>query len=121
MIFFIATIFIAQLIIVWNIVFFLISVDNKVNVLITNVESYSEILPELLSTFREITSDINKMLPLLREKFIKHRNKFVMNEFKTVLESLALIMFKPQYKKLLVGIKIGTKLTKKLIKAKNML
>lgn len=121
MIFFIATIFIAQIIIVWNIVFFLISIDNKVNVLTANVESYSEILPELLSTFREITSDINKMLPLIREKFIKDRNKFIMNEFKTVLESIALITFKPQYKKLLVGLKIGTKLTKKLIKAKNML
>ena len=48
MIFFIATIFIAQLIIVWHIVFFIISADNKVNLLITKFDGYSVVLEDLM-------------------------------------------------------------------------
>ena len=120
MIFFIATIFIAQIIIVWNIVFYLISLDNNINALILKFDGYAEDLPEIMSTIREMSSDISKMLPLIKEKLVKHRNKFILRELKNVVESLALITFKPQYKKLLVGVKIGLKLTKKLIKVKNM-
>lgn len=121
MIFFIATIFIAQLIIVWNIVFYLLALDNKINCLTLKFDSYSEDLPEIMSTLREMTYDISQILPLIKEKIIKHRNKFIFKELKNVAESIALITFKPQYKKLLVGAKIGLKLTKKLIKAKNMI
>ncbi len=74
----------------------------------------------MMSTIREMTSDVSKMLPLIKEKLIKHRNRFILKELKNVAESIALIAFKPQYRKLLVGAKIGLKLTKKLIKAKNM-
>lgn len=121
MIFFIATIFIAQVIIVWNIVFFIISLDNKVIALSNDVESYSEILPDLMQTIKEMTSDINTMLPEIYKSFVKKRNKLVLNELKSILESLAIVLLKPQYKKLFVGLKLGTKLTKKLIKLKNML
>lgn len=121
MIFFIATIFIAQLIIVWNIVFYLVSLDNKINILILKFDSYSEDLPEMMTTIREMSSDVSKMLPLIKEKLIKRRNRFILKELKKIAEGVALIAFKPQYKKLLVGAKIGLKLTKKLIKAKNML
>lgn len=120
MIFFIATIFIAQIIIVWNIVFYLVALDNRINLLTLRFESYSEDLPEMMSTIREMTSDVSKMLPLIKEKLVKHRNRFIIKELKNVAESIALIAFKPQYRKLLVGAKIGLKLTKKLIKAKNM-
>lgn len=120
MIFFIATIFIAQIIIVWNIVFYLVALDNRINLLTLRFESYAEDLPEMMSTVREMTSDVSKMLPLIKEKLIKHRNRFIIKELKNVAESVALILFKPKYKKLLVGVKIGLKLTKKLIKAKNM-
>lgn len=121
MIFFIATIFIAQVIIVWNIVFFIISLDNKVIALSNDIESYSEILPDLIQTIREMTSDINTMLPEIYKSFVKKRNELVLNELKSILESLAIVLLKPQYKKLFVGLKLGTKLTKKLIKLKNML
>ncbi len=121
MIFFIATIFIAQVIIVWNIVFFIISLDNKVIALSNDIESYSEILPDLIQTIREMTSDINTMLPEIYKSFVKKRNELVLNELKSILESLAIVLLKPQYKKMFVGLKIGTKLTKKLIKLKNML
>lgn len=120
MIFFIATIFIAQIIIVWNIVFYLVALDNRINLLTLRFESYAEDLPEMMSTVREMTSDVSKMLPLIKEKLVKHRNRFILKELKNVAESVALILFKPKYKKLLVGVKIGLKLTKKLIKAKNM-
>lgn len=120
MIFFIATIFIAQIIIVWNIVFYLVALDNRINLLTLRFESYAEDLPEMMSTVREMTSDISKMLPLIKEKLIKHRNRFFLKKLKNITESVALILFKPKYKKLLVGVKIGLKLTKKLIKAKNM-
>ncbi len=121
MIFFIATIFIAQVIIVWNIVFFIISLDNKVIALSNDIESYSEILPDLIQTIREMTSDINTMLPEIYKSFVKKRNELVLNELKSILESLAIVLLKPQYKKMFVGLKLGTKLTKKLIKLKNML
>jgi len=121
MIFFIATIFIAQVIIVWNIVFFIISLDNKVIALSNDVESYSEILPELVHTIREMTSDINTMLPEIYKSFVRKRNKLVLNKLKSIVESLTIILLKPQYRKLFVGLKLGTKLTKKLIKLKNML
>lgn len=121
MIFFIATIFIAQVIIVWNIVFFIISLDNKVIALSNDIESYSEILPDLIQTIREMTSDINTMIPEIYKSFVKKRNELVLNELKSILESLAIVLLKPQYKKMFVGLKLGTKLTKKLIKLKNML
>ncbi|HBX35697.1 MAG TPA: hypothetical protein DEF63_08110 [Cyanobacteria bacterium UBA11440] len=121
MIFFIATIFIAQVIIVWNIVFFIISLDNKVIALSNDIESYSEILPDLIQTIREMTSDINTMLPEIYKSFVKKRNELVLNELKSILESLAIVLLKPQYKKMFVGLKLVTKLTKKLIKLKNML
>ncbi len=121
MIFFIATIFIAQVIIVWNIVFFIISLDNKVIALSNEVESYSEILPEMVQTIKEMTSDINTLLPDIYKSFVKKRNKLVLNKLKSIIESLAVILLKPQYRKIVVGLKIGTKLTKKLIKQKNML
>lgn len=120
MIFFIATIFIAQIIIVWNIVFYLVALDNRINLLTLQFEGYAADLPELMSTVREMTSDVSKMLPLIKEKLVKQRNRFIIKELKNVAESFALILFKPKYKKLLVGVKIGLKLTKKLIKAKNM-
>ena len=121
MIFFIATIFIAQVIIIWNIVFFIISLDNKVIALSNDIESYSEILPDLIQTIREMTSDINTMLPGIYKSFVKKRNELVLNKLKSILESLAIVLLKPQYKKIFVGLKLGTKLTKKLIKLKNML
>ena len=121
MIFFIATIFIAQVIIIWNIVFFIISLDNKVIALSNDIESYSEILPDLIQTIREMTSDINTMLPEIYKSFVKKRNELVLNKLKSILESLAIVLLKPQYKKMFVGLKLGTKLTKKLIKLKNML
>lgn len=121
MIFFIATIFIAQVIIIWNIVFFIISLDNKVIALSNDIESYSEILPDLMQTIREMTSDINTMLPEIYKSFVKKRNELVLNKLKSILESLAIVLLKPQYKKIFVGLKLGTKLTKKLIKLKNML
>ena len=121
MIFFIATIFIAQVIIVWNIVFFIISLDNKVIALSNDIESYSEILPDLIQTIREMTSDINTMLPEIYKSFVKKRNELVLNKLKSIFESLAIVRLKPQYKKIFVGLKLGTKLTKKLIKLKNML
>lgn len=121
MIFFIATIFIAQVIIIWNIVFFIISLDNKVIALSNDIESYSEILPDLIQTIREMTSDINTMLPEIYKSFVKKRNELVLNKLKSILESLAIVLLKPQYKKIFVGLKLGTKLTKKLIKLKNML
>ena len=121
MIFFIATIFIAQVIIIWNIVFFIISLDNKVIALSNDIESYSEILPDLMQTIREMTSDINTMLPEIYKSFVKKRNELVLNKLKSILESLAIVLLKPQYKKMFVGLKLGTKLTKKLIKLKNML
>lgn len=121
MIFFIATIFIAQVIIIWNIVFFIISLDNKVIALSNDIESYSEILPDLIQTIREMTSDINTMLPEIYKSFVKKRNELVLNKLKSILESLAIVLLKPQYRKIFVGLKLGTKLTKKLIKLKNML
>lgn len=121
MVFFIATIFIAQVIIIWNIVFFIISLDNKVIALSNDIESYSEILPDLIQTIREMTSDINTMLPEIYKSFVKKRNELVLNKLKSILESLAIVLLKPQYKKMFVGLKLGTKLTKKLIKLKNML
>lgn len=121
MIFFIATIFIAQVIIIWNIVFFIISLDNKVIALSNDIESYSEILPDLMQTIREMTSDINTLLPDIYKSFVKKRNELVLNKLKSILESLAIVLLKPQYKKIFVGLKLGTKLTKKLIKLKNML
>ena len=121
MIFFIATIFIAQVIIIWNIVFFIISLDNKVIALSNDIESYSEILPDLIQTIREMTSDINTLLPDIYKSFVKKRNELVLNKLKSILESLAIVLLKPQYRKIFVGLKLGTKLTKKLIKLKNML
>lgn len=121
MIFFIATIFIAQVIIIWNIVFFIISLDNKVIALSNDIESYSEILPDLMQTIRKMTSDINTMLPEIYKSFVKKRNELVLNKLKSIFESLAIVLLKPQYKKIFVGLKLGTKLTKKLIKLKNML
>lgn len=121
MIFFIATIFISQIIIVWNLVFYLISVDKKVNALTLKVLSYNEVLPELVSTFREITEDVKNIVPLVTKKIVKRRNKIIFNELKTILESLALVFLKPKYKKLLVGVRVGSRLINKLKKHENML
>lgn len=121
MIFFIATIFIAQIIIVWNIVFCLISIDNKINNTILLFDGYAADLPEMLSVIKEMTEDVCKMIQLIKCRLVKYRNKFILCRSRSIAENLALLMFKPKYKKLLVGIKLGIKVTKKLIKRKNMI
>jgi predicted PurR-regulated permease PerM len=120
MIFFIAIIFIAQIIIVWNIANFLISFDNKINCLTLNIKDLNNDLPEIMDTLKLISDDINYILEKIHKEIIKHRNKIIINKLKSTIEALSLILLKPKYKKLVIILSLGKKLTKKLIKLKNV-
>ena len=120
MIFFIATIFIAQLIIVGHIVFFIISADNKVNLLITKFDDYSLVLEDLMQIAKEISEDTKTLTVLYKDNIRKNSYKFVFNKSRNIIESLIVLLVKPRYKKIWVSIKLGLNLAKKLIKSKNM-
>lgn len=116
MIFFITIIFIAQVIIVWNIANFLIVADTKINAAIIQTESYAQILPELMEILKEATSDIKYHTKAVIEDLKKHKNRFIIRKIRLLLESGLFVLLRPRYKKLVLGLRFGTKVTKKLVK-----
>lgn len=121
MIFLIATVFIAQIIIFVNIVTWAISLDNKVRVLSAKIEQDNEKLQKRFVAIREITEGLKEIIPSLDEKILKKRNHFILKWLKSILQGTVLVFFKPKYKKLFLGLKLGMTVARDLSKSENML
>ena len=116
MIFLIATVFIAQIIILVNIVTWVISLDAKVKLLSAKIEQDNDKFQRRIVAIREITEGLKEILPNMDKKFRKKRNRFIFKWLKTFLRGTVLIFFKPKYKKVLLGLDLGLTVAKDLSK-----
>lgn len=116
MIFLIGTVFIAQIIILVNIVQWAISLDNKIRVLSAKAQQDNAKLLERIKALKEITEGINIILPHLAKKMLKKRNSVIIKILLELLQGTVLVFFKPKYKKLLLGVKLGLAVAKDLSK-----
>ncbi|MCM1265745.1 MAG: hypothetical protein NC200_06055 [Candidatus Gastranaerophilales bacterium] len=116
MIFLIATVFIAQIVILVNIVLWAISLDKKVRVLSAKIEQDNTKLEKRINAIKEISEGIKIILPHLIKKIVKKRNNIIFKILIELLQGSVLVFFKPKYKKLLLGIKLGLAVAKDLSK-----
>ncbi len=116
MIFLIAIVFIAQIVILVNIVQWAISLDKKVRVLSTKVESDNTRLKKRVEAIKDICEGIKIILPHLIQKIIKKRNNIIFKILLELLQGSVLVFFKPKYKKLLLGLKLGMAVARDLSK-----
>ena len=117
MVYLITIVFIAQIIILLNILCFLLKADKKVLSLTKKFDKGRTKLKWRLRAVSEISSDINKyIIPSIIRKIDLKRQDLLIRLIKNSLQGSAVFMVKNKYKKLLVGLKIGYFFGKGLLK-----
>ncbi len=116
MIYFIGIIFIAELIILYHLVLFLIKTDKKVCLATEHVNKRRMILKWRMKAITEITDGLNEIAPILERKFRKSKRNLIVRFVSEGVQGIILLFFKPKYKKVLLGIKTGISMTRKLLK-----
>ena len=116
MFYLIATVFIAELIILYNVVLFLIQTDRQVCLLTTQIDQGRSKLENRMSAITKLSESINEVFPIIRKKLVKTRRNITIRTFNSLAQSIILIFFKPKYKKILLGIKTGVGVARKLLK-----
>lgn len=116
MIFFTTIVFIAQIVILVNIVTFLLKSDKKVCVLTEQINKRHVKLKWRMGAIVEITQGINDIFPIILRKIEKTKLNFLLRILNEMLQGTILLFFKPKYKKILLGLKTGIGVTKKLLK-----
>lgn len=114
--FLIAIVFIAELIILWTLVSWIIRADKQVCAAIVSIDKGRTRLKWNLSMISEITSDINEVIPHILKGLQKTRRNIIIRLLNQGLQSIVLLFFKPKYKKLLLGYKTGIGIMRKLLK-----
>jgi len=117
MIFLIATVFTAQLVLLVNIVIWLVSADKKVCGLSDKISAGYEKLEWRLKAIKQITADINIILPHIIKKLKRKRMNLIVRGLNEFLQSIILLFFKPKYKKILLAVKIGAGALKDIAKS----
>lgn len=112
----ISTVFIAELIILYTVVKFLLETDNKIRSLTQHVDKRRTILKWRYKTVTDITEGINEIFPTVLRKLNKTKNNLIIKYCSELFQFIILIFFKPKYKKLLIGTKTGVNITRKLLK-----
>lgn len=116
MIFFTGVIFIAELIILYNLVVFIINTDRKVCALTEHVEKRRMILRWRMETLTEISQGINEIFPNLIKKLKKSKRNLIIRGAGDIAQSVMLLFFRPRYKKMLLGAKVGIGVVRKFLK-----
>ena len=116
MIFFTGLIFIAELIILYSLVVFIVNTDKKVCALTEHVEKRRMILRWRMETLTEIAQGINEILPNIVKKLKKSRRNLIIRGVKDMTQSVMLLLFRPKYKKMLIGAKVGIGVVRKFLK-----
>ncbi len=116
MIFLIVIVFIAQLVILVNILTFLIKADKSVLLATDNIEKSRARLKWRMFAIKDITSGLNEIYPKLLIKMERKKRNMIIRTINEVLQSIILLFFKPKYKKMLMGLKIGVGVAKDLLK-----
>jgi regulatory protein YycI of two-component signal transduction system YycFG len=116
MIFLIITVFIAQLILLINIVCWIIAFDRKVSNFTEEVVKTNLKLECRIKKIREITEGINEIFPYVMKKLKRKRNNLIIRALNEFGQTSILLFFKPKYKKILVGLKLGLAVAKDLSK-----
>lgn len=116
MIYFIGIVFIAELIILYHIVLFLIRTDKKVCLATEHVNKRRMILKWRMRAITEITDGLNEIAPILERKFHKSKRNLIVRIANDALQGIILLFFKPKYKKALLGLKTGVNVTRKLLR-----
>lgn len=116
MIFFTGIVFIAELIILYSIIVFIINTDKKVCALTEHIEKRRMILKWRMSALTEISQGINEVFPIIVKKFKKTRKNIIIRSINEMVQGTILLLFKPKYKKFLIGMKTGIGVVRKLLK-----
>ena len=113
----IGLIFIAQIIILTNIISLIIKTDKKIIAKTYTVDKDRTKLKWRLNAISEITSDINKIiLPNLIKKLSAKKQNQTVIIIKRILQSSMFLYFKTNYKHALTGLKVGYFFSKGLLK-----
>lgn len=116
MIFLIIIVFIAQIVLLTNIVVWIVTTDKKVCALSAQIEQNNILFEKRLKAITQITKDINQIFPYLMKKFMHKRNNLIIRALNESIQGIIFLFFKPKYKKFLVGLKIGIGAIKDLSK-----
>lgn len=116
MIFFTGIVFIAELIILSTLIVFIVNTDRKVCALTEHIEKRRMILKWRMSALTEISQGINEILPNIIKKIKKSKRNLIVRSLSEMAQGTILLLFKPKYKKLLIGAKTGIGVVRKLLK-----
>jgi hypothetical protein len=112
----ISVVFIAELIILYNVLLFLIQADRQVCALTTQIDKGRTKLKWNLCTIEEITEDINGFFPVVQRYFTKSKRNISIRLINELAQTIILFFFKPKYKKILLGLKTGIGVARKFLK-----
>ncbi|MCR5266082.1 MAG: hypothetical protein K6E29_05750 [Cyanobacteria bacterium RUI128] len=116
MIFFIAIVFISELIILFTVVNLILKTDRRVRVLTRYIDRKRARLKWNLMIIKEITEDICGIIPLFLKALEKTKMNIAIRILNEGLQGSVLLFFKPKYKKLLLAFKTGFGVSRKLLK-----
>ena len=116
MIYLISIVFIAELIILYSIISFIIRTDRAVCLITEHVDKRRMILKWRMNALKEISEGFNEIFPKLVRKANKTKLNLIIRFLNQTVQSIILLFFKPKYKKMLLGLKTGIGMTRKLLK-----
>ena len=116
MFYLIATVFIAELIILYNVVLFLVRTDRQVCLLTTQIDEGRPKLEKRMTAITKISEGINEIFPIILNKLAKTRRNIIIRTLNELAQGMVLIFFKPKYKKILLGLKTGAGVIRKFLK-----
>lgn len=73
-------------------------------------------LERRLSGIRKICEGINEIFPYVAKKIIRKRNNVIIRVLNEGIQGLVLLFFRPRYKKIVLGIKLGYEVARDLSK-----
>ena len=116
MIYLISILFIAEVIILFEVVRFLIKIDKQVCLINAFINRRRILIRWRMETVKEITEGLNKIAPDIMERAKQKRTELLITQAKEIAEYVIILFFKPRYKKMLLSAKTGIRVAKKLLK-----
>ena len=112
----ISIVFIAELIILYNVLLFLIRTDRQVCTITAQIDKNRTKLKWRMLKLVEISEGLNEIFPVMSKKLQKTGRNIAIRLLNHTFQGSILLFFKPKYKKMLIGLKTGIGVAKKLLK-----
>ena len=116
MIFLTALVFIAQIVIVINLLTFLIKTDRRVCVAEKQLSKKRVKLKWRMGALVEISEGMNEIIPIMKRKAERTKINFLIRILNEAAQGTILLAFRPKYKKMLIGVKTGIGVARHLLK-----